>query len=177
MNRLRLEFRRSRCGPRQSHRARQIKIDQLPALGTERVIVTVCFAIVTAGAVAEFDLMNQALIPQKPQRVINRGEANPGKFPTGRIEDLGGSGMMITRLHRVEHNLTLASQPRHRRFGLQPSHIWNYNNSKLRVKRAAYQKPDREGGRVPDELLQGNDMAHRASLTVGLLTPDLCYEN
>src|SRR6185369_17469050 len=38
-----------------------------------------------------------------------------------------------SRLHRIEHHLTLARQGHRRRFIVLPDHSWNYNNSKLPV--------------------------------------------
>jgi hypothetical protein len=86
------------------------------------VVVSIGFAIETAGAIAELNLVNQPFVSQKPQRVVDRGETNPRHLLPGCVEDLGGGGMMIARLHCVEHNLTLRGQSHRCRFGLLPSH-------------------------------------------------------
>src|SRR5215831_5929491 len=98
------------------------------------MIVPVGFAIIPAGAISEFDLMDQAFIPQKSERVVNRGKTDSRQVLSRGVEDLGGRGMMISRLHRVEHHLTLPGQSHRLCFALLFSHGWNYNNSKFNVK-------------------------------------------
>jgi hypothetical protein len=155
MNRLGLESRRACRRARQSHRAGQVKINELATLRTNSMIVSISFAIITAGAVAELNLMNQSFVSQKPERVINRGETNPRQLPPRGVEDLGSGGMMIARLNRFEHHLTLAGQYHRRRFGLLPGHVLNYNNSKSRVKRAVSEGPTVRKGNASEEVAAG----------------------
>ena len=71
------------------------------------MIVSFGFAIVAAGPVTEIDLVYQSFIAQKAQRVIDGGKADARHFPARGIEDLGRRRMMITRLHRREHDPAL----------------------------------------------------------------------
>jgi len=62
MYRFSPEARGSRRRPNQSHGARQIKIHELAAGRTERMIVPIGFPIVAARSIAEGYFANQALI-------------------------------------------------------------------------------------------------------------------
>src|SRR5215831_18230031 len=80
--------------------------------------------------------MHQPFVAQKAKRVIDGGKTDARQPPARRVKDLGGGGMVITRLDHFQHHLALPGQGHRRRFALLPGHVWNYNNSKLDVKRA-----------------------------------------
>src|SRR4051812_15510631 len=110
MNRLCLELRgagRSTC---QRYSARQIKIDQLATLRTDGMIVTISPAIKTAAPTPKLNLVTHPFVVKNPERFETRGKAIPGLFRAPPIKASGGGGMMFPRLHRLEHNLTLAGQ-------------------------------------------------------------------
>src|SRR5689334_14448577 len=56
------ELRSPRGRPSQRHRAGQIKVDQLSALRTNRMIMSSSLAIVAAGAVSESDFLQEPRI-------------------------------------------------------------------------------------------------------------------
>ena len=89
---------------------RQIEIDQLPAVVTDRVIVTISFAIVAAGAVAKIYLVNQTCILQVAQRVVNGCVADTGQAPPGRLKDVAGGRVIIPLLYDLKNRLSLRRQ-------------------------------------------------------------------
>ena len=111
MNRLSLKSRRPRGCALQRHSPGQIKIDQLSARRTDRMIVPVGFAVVPARALAKgSNFANQARIFQIPERVINRGEADAGHLPAGPFKNFHGRRMLIGRAHQFQHHAALPGQ-------------------------------------------------------------------
>ena len=94
MNRLRSEARLSRCRRHQLRGFRHIQIDQLPALIADRVIVALHYAVVTAGAVAKTDFMNEPGFFQEAQRVVDGRVADTGQALPGRLENIAGGGVI-----------------------------------------------------------------------------------
>ena len=95
MNRLRSEARLSRCRRHQLRGFRHIQIDQLSALIANRVVVALHYAVVTAGAVAKTNLVNEPGIFQVTQRVVDRCVADPGQTLTGSFEDVIGGRVIV----------------------------------------------------------------------------------
>ena len=96
MNRLRSEARLSRCRRHQLRGFRHIQIDQLSAFIANRVVVTFHNAVVTAGAIAKTNLMNEPGLLQIVQRVIDGCVADPGQALAGRLENIAGGGMIVS---------------------------------------------------------------------------------
>ena len=96
MNRLRSEARLSRCRRHQLRGFRHIQIDELSALIADRVIVALHYAVVTAGAIAKANLMNESGLFQVAQRVVDGGVADTGQALSCRLEDFAGSGVIVT---------------------------------------------------------------------------------
>jgi hypothetical protein len=73
------------------------------------VIVPLGFAIVPTRPVTEINFAYQSFVAQKAQRVVHGCKANAWHFPTGRIENLSRSRMMISGLHHLEDHPPLTS--------------------------------------------------------------------
>ena len=91
-----------------------MKIDQLAAAVTDRVIVTFGFAIVAAGAVAKANLANQAGFFQVAQRVVDGCVADAGQSPACSLKDVAGGRVVIAFLDNLENRLPLWRQLRFR---------------------------------------------------------------
>src|SRR5688572_26032316 len=75
------------------------------------MIVPISFAVVAAGTLPERrNLANHARVLQKPQRVVNRREANTGHRLAGLFEDFGRRGMHVFSAHELQHQTTLTGQ-------------------------------------------------------------------
>lgn len=96
MNRLRSEARLPRCRRHQLRGFRHIQIDQFSALVADGVIVTLHYAVVTAGAIAKTNLMNEPGFFQVAQRVVDGGIADTGQSFTGRLENVAGGGVIVS---------------------------------------------------------------------------------
>ena len=96
MNRLRSEARLSRCRRHQLRGFRHIQIDQLPALIADGVIVALHYAVVTAGAIAKTDFMNESGFFQVTQRVVDGGVADTGQAFARRLENVAGGGVIVS---------------------------------------------------------------------------------
>lgn len=107
------------------------------------MIVSIGFAIVAAGAITKSDFAHQSSLFQIAQRVIDSRATDPGHLFARSVKHLGRGGVMISRLHHVEHNLSLArqGQVRCQCFALV-CHRWNYNNSKSCHRQAATGRED-----------------------------------
>jgi len=60
------------------------------------VIVALHYAVVTAGAVAKTNLMNEPGFFQVAQRVIDGGIADTGQALTSRLENIAGGGVIVS---------------------------------------------------------------------------------
>ena len=89
---------------------RQIKIDQLAAIITDRVIVAFGFTIVAAGTVAKIDLVNQPGFFQVAQRVVDGCVADTRQSPAGSLEDITGSGVIVSFPDHLKHCFPLRRQ-------------------------------------------------------------------
>ena len=89
---------------------RQIEIDQLPAVVTDRVIVAISFAIIAAGTVSKIYLVNQTCILQVAQRVVNGSVADTGKALPGRLKNIAGSRVVSALLDDLINRLSLRRQ-------------------------------------------------------------------
>ena len=96
MNRLRFEARLARCRRHQLRGFRHIQIDQLPAVIADRVVVAFQYAVVTAGAVAKTNLVNEPGVFQVTQRVVDGCVADPGQALSSRLENVGGGGVIVS---------------------------------------------------------------------------------
>jgi hypothetical protein len=88
----------------------QIEIDQLSAVVTDRMIVSISFAIVATGAVTKIYLVNQSGFFQIAQRVIDRCVADTGQTPARSFKDFAGSRVIVTLLNHLKHRFSLGSQ-------------------------------------------------------------------
>ena len=102
MNRLRSEARLSRCRRHQLRGFRHIQIDQLPALIADRVIVAFHYAVVTAGAVAKANFVNEPGFFQVAQRVVDGCVADSGQALACRLENVGGGGVIVSFSDHLE---------------------------------------------------------------------------
>ena len=96
MNRLRSEARLSRCRRHQLRGLRHIQIDQLPALIANRVVVTLHYSVVTAGAVAKTNLVNEPGFFQITQRVVDGCVADSRQALSCRLENIAGGRVIIS---------------------------------------------------------------------------------
>ena len=96
MNRLRLEARLTRCRRHQLRGFRHIQVDQLPALIADRVVVAFHHAVVTAGAIAKTDFVNEPGVFQVAQRVIDSCVADTGQALAGRLENFAGGRVIVS---------------------------------------------------------------------------------
>ena len=96
MNRMRSEARLSRCRRHQLRGFRHIQIDQLSAVVTNRVVVTLHYAVVTAGAVAKTNLMNEPGFSQVAQRVVDGCVADPGQALASRLENIARGWVIVS---------------------------------------------------------------------------------
>lgn len=87
-----------------------MKINQLAAAVTDRMIVTFHFAVVAARAVAKGDLANQAGFFQITQRVIDGCVADAGQTPSRRFEDIAGGRVIFAFADHLKHRVSLRSQ-------------------------------------------------------------------
>ena len=62
----------------------------------DRVVVALHHTVVTAGAIAKTDFMNESCFFQVAQRVVDRGVANPGQALARRLENVAGSGVIVS---------------------------------------------------------------------------------
>ena len=88
----------------------QIEIDQLPTTIADSMVVTLRFAIVTAGAVAEANLVNEASFFQIAKGVVDGCVANPWQFAPGRLEYIVGGWVIVSLLNYLEHGFSLRCQ-------------------------------------------------------------------
>ena len=88
---------------------RQIEVDQLSAIVADRVVVTIGFAIVAAGAIAKIDFVNEPGVLQVAQRVVNSCVADPGQAPPRRLKDVAGGRVIVTLLDHLKNRLSLGS--------------------------------------------------------------------
>ena len=88
---------------------RQIEVDQLSAIVADRVVVTIGFAIVAAGAVAKIDFVNEPGVFQVAQRVVNGCVADPGQAPPRCLKDVAGGWVIVTLLDHLKNRLSLGS--------------------------------------------------------------------
>ena len=95
MNRLRSEARLSRCRRHQLRGFRHIQIDQLPAVIADRVIVAFHYAVVTAGAIAKLDFVDEPGFFQVAQRVVDGCVADTGQALTGSLENVAGGRVIV----------------------------------------------------------------------------------
>ena len=95
MNRLRFEARLSRCRRHQLRGFRHIQIDQLSTLIADGVVVAFHNAVVTAGAIAKTNLMNEPGFFQVTQRVVDGCVADSGQTLAGRLENVASGGVIV----------------------------------------------------------------------------------
>ena len=76
------------------------------------MIVTICFAIVATGTVAQIYLVNQPGLLQVAQRVVNGCVADTGQAPASRFEDVAGGRVVGAFLDDLEDRLSLRRQLR-----------------------------------------------------------------
>ena len=101
MNRLRSEARLPRCRRHQLRGFRHIQIDQLPAFIADRVVVTFHHAVVTAGAIAKTNLVNEPGVFQVAQRVVDGGVADPGQALASRLENIARGGVIVSSTNHL----------------------------------------------------------------------------
>ena len=90
----------------------QVEIDQLSAVVTDGVIVSIGFAIVATGAVTKIYLVNQSGFFQVAQRVIDRCVADTGQAAARSFKDLAGGRVIVSLLNHLKHRFSLGSQLR-----------------------------------------------------------------
>ena len=95
MNRLRSEARFSRSGRHQLRGFRHIQVDQLSALIADGVVVAFHYAVVTAGAIAKTDFLDEPGFFQVTQRVVDGGVADTGQALAGCLEDVAGGRVIV----------------------------------------------------------------------------------
>ena len=95
MNRLRSEARLSRCRRHQLRGFRHIQIDQFSALIADGVIVSLHYAVVTAGAIAKTNLVNEPGFFQVAQRVVDGGVADTGQAFACRLKNVAGGRVIV----------------------------------------------------------------------------------
>ena len=71
MNRFWLELRLSSGCLYELGRLWEIKVNQLSAIVADCVVVTISLPVVTAGAIAKLNFMNESRFLQKPERVVD----------------------------------------------------------------------------------------------------------
>ena len=76
------------------------------------MVVPVGFAIIAAGAVAKTDFVNEPGFFQVAQRVVNGCVADAGQSPACSLEDVAGSGVVVSFLDNLENRLPLGRQLR-----------------------------------------------------------------
>ena len=76
------------------------------------MVVTMCFAIVAAGAVTKIYFEHEAGIFQVAQRVIDGCVTDTGESPACGFEDLARGRVVITLLDNLENRLPLGRQLR-----------------------------------------------------------------
>src|SRR6185503_18019290 len=107
MNRLRSEARLASCRRHQLRGFRHIQIDQLSTVITNRVVVTLHNAVVTAGTVAKTNLVNEPGIFQVAQRVVDGCVADPGQALAGSLKNVAGGRVIVTFADHLEDCLAL----------------------------------------------------------------------
>ena len=96
MNRLRSEARLSRCRRHQLRGFRHIQVDQLPTVIADRVVVAFHYAVVTAGAIAKTNFVNEPGVFQVAQRVVDGCVADSGQALAGRRENIACGGVIVS---------------------------------------------------------------------------------
>jgi hypothetical protein len=74
------------------------------------MIVSLCLAIVTAGAIAKSHFTYQTCLFQVPQRIVDSGETDSRHRFAGRLKYFGGGRMGVAGADNVEHGLSLTRQ-------------------------------------------------------------------
>ena len=60
------------------------------------MVVAFHYAVITAGAIAKTDLMNETGFFQIAQRVVDSGVADAGQALACRLENIAGSGVIVS---------------------------------------------------------------------------------
>ena len=87
-----------------------MKINQLPAALADRVIVTISFAIVAAGTVAEINFEHETGFFQIAQRVIDGGVTDAGQALSRGLENIPSRGVIVAFENHLKHRLPLPGQ-------------------------------------------------------------------
>ena len=109
--RLSLKARLTRGLLHQLCRLRQIKIDQLAALGADRVIVAIRNPVVATGAIAEAELADETSLTQITKGVVNGSVTDCREVLLGRRKDIARGRMVISLAHGTQNRLALRRQP------------------------------------------------------------------
>ena len=110
MNRLRLELGFSGRRLHELCCFREMEIDQFAAAITDSVIVTIRLAVVTRGAVAEADFVNEPGLFQIAQRVVDGCVADARQTLARRFEDVAGGRVIFAFENHLKHRLSLRRQ-------------------------------------------------------------------
>jgi hypothetical protein len=107
MNRLGLELRLASGCLYQLGRLREIKVNQLSTIIADCVVVTIRLPIVTAGAIAKINFINQTGFLQKTERVVHGCVANRRQAQTSRLKDLIRRRMILPVANNLKHRFSL----------------------------------------------------------------------
>ena len=87
-----------------------MKVDELSAIVADCVVMPISLPVVTAGAVAKLNFMNESRLLQKPERVVDGGITNRRQVLTRRLENFIRRGMIFPRTNDLKHRIALARQ-------------------------------------------------------------------
>lgn len=82
---------------------RKVEVDQLSTDVADRVIVPLSFSVVTAGAIAKLNLVNQPCFFQEAKGVVDCGVANRRQLQTRRLENFIRRRMIFPGTNNLKH--------------------------------------------------------------------------
>lgn len=107
MNRFWLELRLSSGCLNELGGLWEIKVNELPAIVADCVVVTASLPVVTAGAVAKLNLMYKSRFLQKPERVVYGCITNGRQAQTRRLKDLVRARVIFPFTNNLKNRLPL----------------------------------------------------------------------
>src|SRR5467141_3975557 len=107
MNRLWLELRLSSGCLYELGRLWQIKVNKLSAIVADCMVVTIRLTVVTAGAIAKLNFMNESRFLQKSERVVDGCITNGRQAQTRCLKDFVRRGMIVPAANDLKHRLAL----------------------------------------------------------------------
>ena len=107
MNRFWLELRLSSGCLYELGRLWQIKVNQLPAIVADCMVMTINLPVVTTGTVAKLNLVHQSSFLQKAKGVVDGCITNRRQAKPCRLENLIRSGMIVPVANNLKNRLSL----------------------------------------------------------------------